>query len=257
MSLLSQVVSAKKTRPRRIILYGVEGIGKSTWAAGSPSPVFISTEDGISDIDVPSFPQARSYSHVMQATYELANQQHEFITLVLDSSDWLEKFIFTQVCDTTGAKSINDPYNNEVNYGKGYTLAMGLWDAWLELANQCREAGMNIVLIAHCHTPTFKDPSSDSYNRYEPKMHKTISERLREWCDEVFFANYETYTQEKTEGFTKRIVGVGNGSRVLHTTEMPSHKAKNRLGLPPQISMDAAEYWSYVEGKSNGQNTGE
>jgi len=257
MSLLSQVKSAKQNRPRRVILYGVEGIGKSTWAAGAPSPIFISTEDGISDIDVPAFPQATEFANVMQATYELSREDHQFKTVVLDSADWFEKFIFSQVCTDTGAKTINDPYNNEVNYGKGYDLAMVLWDAWIELADRCRDRGMNVVLIAHCHTPKFKDPSNESYNRYEPKMHKTTSERIREWCDEVLFANYETYTQEKTEGFSKRTIAVGTGSRVLYTTEMPSHKAKNRLGMPPTISMNPQEYWSYAEGEKNGEATGE
>jgi len=253
IDLLSQVKSAKQPKPRRILLYGVEGIGKSTWGAGAPNPVFISTEDGISNIDVPAFPQAEKYSDVMQATYELATRDHDFQTLVLDSADWFEKFIVTQICQTAGAKSINDPHNKEVSFGNGQLLAIALWDKWLEYVGLCRDKGMNIILIAHCHTPTFKDPSSESYNRFEPKLHKTINERLREWADEVFFATYETYVTKHEEGFSReRTQAIGTGRRILRCSEMPSHKAKNRLKLPAEIDFDSRVYWEYVKGSNSG-----
>lgn len=260
MSLLKQIKSAKQPKPRRIVLYGVEGIGKSTWAAHAPSPIFIPTEDGINHLDVPTFPHTKNFNDVMNATYALSSEKHEFKTLVMDSADWFEKFIFKQVCDETGAESINDPYNKQVNYGKGYELALVKWDEWLKWGGTCRDGGMNIILIAHCHTPNFKDPSTESYNRYEPKIYKTISERLREWADEVFFATYKVYTNTAKEGFSERTLATGVGERTLKCCEMPSHKAKNRLGLEEgvtEISMKPEEYWNLVSNCMKGGDNGD
>ncbi|WP_013626570.1 ATP-binding protein [Rubinisphaera brasiliensis] len=255
-SLLSQVTPTKKMAPRRILLYGVDGIGKSTFGAEAPKPIFINVEKGLDDIDAHAFPRAESYQDVMKQTYALATEEHDFQTLVVDTADWFERFIVHYICEKTGANSINDPYNDEVNFNKGIDLVLDWWEKWIDLADKCQEErGMNIILLAHCHTPKFKDPTTDSYHRYEPKLSKASSERLREWVHEVLFATYEVFTEEKDEGFKqKRNVGHGSGRRVLKTVRAPSHEAKNRLaGMPDEIELKFSEYWKYVKGAhSNG-----
>ena len=60
MSELEKIHTGKK--PPRIMLYGTEGIGKSTFAAQAPSPIFLPTEDGLGEIDCASFPLCKKYT---------------------------------------------------------------------------------------------------------------------------------------------------------------------------------------------------
>ncbi len=251
-SLLSKVRKTKSIqRPRRVLIYGTHGIGKSTFGSCAPSPIFVQTEDGLQDLDCESFPLAQSFTDVMQACWELSTSDHRFHTLVVDSVDWLERLIWKQVCEEGGKEDIG-----EFGYGKGYERASAKWDLFLKQIESCNvDKGMMIVLIGHAKIEKFANPETDSYDRYSPRLHKTSSAILQEWCDEVLFANYKVYTKKSEEGFDKtRTSGIGSGERVLKTTERPSHMAKNRLGLPDEIPLAFAEYAKYVPGLSkNGE----
>jgi len=43
MSLMNQIHTGRRIMPPRILMYGTEGIGKSTTAAQAPHPIFIPT----------------------------------------------------------------------------------------------------------------------------------------------------------------------------------------------------------------------
>ena len=216
--------------PRRIVVYGTHGIGKSTWAACSPSPIFIPTEDGLQDIPAMAFPVARSLADVIEAMTELATQAHEFKTAVIDSADWLERLVWQQVCDDGKKPSIGD-----FGYGKGYDSAATKFRELLNGLDYLRnEKRMQVILLAHCKVTNFKSPDTEAYNRYTPKLHELTAGLLQEWADEVLFANYKVYTRTDGKGFDERKLATG-GDRVLYTTERPSHLAKNRLQLPPEI----------------------
>ncbi len=60
MSLLQQVQRGRSHLPPRILVYGTEGVGKSSLAATTPKPIFIQTEDGLGEIDCDKFPLAKS-----------------------------------------------------------------------------------------------------------------------------------------------------------------------------------------------------
>ena len=83
-------------KPPRILIHGVHGVGKTTFAAGAPDPVFILTEDGLGTLEVPHFPLARTFDEVMQALAALYTEEHAFRTLVVDSVDWLEPLIHAE-----------------------------------------------------------------------------------------------------------------------------------------------------------------
>jgi hypothetical protein len=54
--------------PPRILIHGVAGVGKTTFAASADRPVIIATEEGLGTLDVPHFPLARSFTEVMEPT---------------------------------------------------------------------------------------------------------------------------------------------------------------------------------------------
>ena len=71
--MLDQIVSGREARPPRLLIYGSEGAGKSSFAARAPSPVFVQTEDGLSEIECSKFPLAKSLDDVGAALSALRN----------------------------------------------------------------------------------------------------------------------------------------------------------------------------------------
>lgn len=240
---LDQIQHGKQVRPRRVMVYGVHGIGKSTFGAMAPNPIFIPTEDGLADIDCAKFPKAQTYRDVFDAISTLYSEAHDFETVVIDSLDWLERLIWAEVCAKRNVKSIED-----IGYAKGYTFALTHWREVIDgLDALLAERRMNVVLLAHSQIEKFSNPETEAYDRYSPKLHKTASGMVQEWCDEVLFANYKVYTKSTDEGFDKtRVQGIGTGERVLRTEERPAHCAKNRLNMPLEIPLDWREYAKFL-----------
>ena len=241
--MVLQVSTGKKQAPRRVLLYGVQGIGKSSFGAQAPGAVFLPTEDGIDDIECARFPLATSYAEFMASLASLYTEEHEYKTLVVDSLDWLEQLIWAEVCRARRIQSIED-----VGYGKGYVLAVDTWRKVLDgLAAIRADRGMMIVLIAHAKIETFKNPEGDDFDRYQPRLHKFAAAVLQEWCDEVLFATYQTYTKATSTGFGQTTAkGVGSGARIMRTTERPSHQAKNRLNMPDELPFTWAAYAQFL-----------
>ena len=214
------------------------GVGKTTFAAGAPDPVFLLTEDGLGTLEVPHFPLARTFDEVMQALAALYTEEHGFRTLVVDSVDWLEPLILPRVCKDQGWGSIED-----AGYGKGYVAALDLWRQYLEGLNALRDdkGCMTIVQIAHTDIKRFDSPESEPYDRYVIKLHTKASALLQEHSDVVLFANYRVSTVKSDVGFNKKVTrALGSGERLLHTAERPAFLAKNRYGLPDTLPMSWA-----------------
>lgn len=238
-------------KPPRIIIYGPHGLGKSTFGSLAPKPVFIQTEDGLDAIDAAAFPLAKSFDDVLQYLGELADNDHDFKTLVIDSIDWLETLIWKKLLeerpmDEKGrkVKAIDD-----YGYGKGYGYAMDYWNMYINAINFLRqERDMMIIQTAHSHIRKFENPETDAYDRYEIKLHKTAAAKLQEHSDVVLFANYFVGIKNEDKGFGgERKRAIGSGDRLLYTEERPSFLAKNRYGLPQEIPFDKdGHYWNVL-----------
>lgn len=236
--MLSRVTSGKVMRPHLILIYGPDGIGKTTFASEAPQPIFLGTEQGTNFLDVARFPTPKNWNEIGEAIKELTFEPHDFKTLVIDSLDWLEPMLFEQICKEHGAKSIELAAGG---YGKGYTEAVERWGHFMKAINHLREArSMNVILIAHSETKTFNDAQLQiTYERYQLKLHKNASPKFKEWVDSVLFANFEVYT--KKEGSS--VQAFGEGERKIWTEGRPGYDAKNRMGLPNclPLSWDAYE----------------
>jgi hypothetical protein len=244
-TLMHQIHRGRRPKPRRVMLYGTHGIGKSTFGAMADRPIFVPTEDGLGDIDCESFPLARSLGDVMAALESLYTSEHEYRTVAIDSLDWLERLIWAEVCDDQGVDNIE-----KIGYAKGYTFAIDKWRTVLGALDALRsDRGMTIVLIAHAKIEKFENPETVPYDRYSPRLHKLASALVQEWCDEVLFATYRVHTIKVADGFDKaKHNGVGTGERIIRTTERPSHVAKNRLNMPDEIPLDWREYQRCAHG---------
>jgi hypothetical protein len=220
--------------PRRTLLYGLAGVGKSSFAATSRRPIFIPTEDGLDGIACDRFPLARSIQDIMDALDELRTGQHDYGTVVIDSLDWAERLIFDSVCSEFGVKYLEKA---DGGYGKGYTYTLPRWRKLLEALDTLRvDRGLSVILIAHAKSEKFQTPEDSACDRFAPRLHKLASALVQEWSDEILFATFSSVTNPRnnTSGEAPE--------RVMRTCEGPSHMAKNRLGMPAVLPLEWAAY---------------
>ncbi len=230
-----EVTSGIINSAQKVVIYGPEGIGKSTMAAQFPNPVFIDTEGSTKRMNVKRFPKPTSWEMLQNEIKEVMNRQ-EFKTLVIDTIDWAEQLCIKSVCDQHQKKGIED-----FGYGKGYVYEKEEFGKFLNLLADVAESGINVVLTAHAQVRKFEQPDDfGSYDRYELKLgQKTssqISPLVKEWADMLLFANYKTYAvavDDKGKKFRAQ-----GGERIMYTSHHPCWDAKNRDGLPPEMPFD-------------------
>lgn len=238
-----QIIKGKKRRPRRTILYGPHGIGKSTWASKAPRPLFIATEDGLDDIGSDRTPIITDLDVFHGVISDLIQQPHEYYTVVIDTLDWLERVIHKKVETANNKESID-----AMGYQYGYKLAVKHWDFILRSLDMLKESrNVWIIMLAHACAAKIEPPDGESYTRYELDLHKYVSPLLQEWADEVFFAGYSLKKIQQDEGFNrKRHIAIG-GDRIVYTCERPTHLAKRRINMPDEIALDFPTYMHYVK----------
>ena len=222
-----------QARAIRTVIYGPEGIGKSTLASQFPDVVFFDFEHGTDSMDVARFDTPEDFDGVLTLLNIIA-QEDVCKTVVLDTADKLEQLISRHVCLKYGISSIED-----AGFGKGYTY---LAEEWIELMKVCDkviDSGKNIVFVAHAQMRKFEQPDEmGAYDRWELKLSKKTSPLLKEWSDMLLFCNYKTnvVTDEKTK--SKKAVG---GKRVMYSTHKPCWDAKNRFNFPDSMEMSFSE----------------
>jgi len=227
------ILTGRIARPQKTVIYGPEGIGKSTLAGQFPTPVFIDTENGTHHLEVARIPAPKSWEEVTGAVHALSTEPHEFKTLVVDTADWLEKLLIDDICRRANKTSIE-----EFGYGKGYVVLAEEVTKFLASLNPLLARGMNILLLAHCRIAKFEQPdAAGAYDRYELKLTKQVAPLVKEWCDMLLFANYFTKVAENDSG-KKR--GVGGRERRLYTTHTAAWDAKNRHGFEEVLPFDFA-----------------
>jgi hypothetical protein len=249
---LSNIIKGIQPEPFRLLIHGTEGIGKSTFSACAPDPIFVQTEDGLSQIDVPKFPLAESFDAFTGYLNDLLNEKHGFQTVVIDSVDWLEKLAVHKVLeDNPKMKTLAD-----FGYGQGYARLIPLFEQIIDLLNRLRRLRkMNVVLIAHTKMEKVEDPNGSSYDQYAPRLDKRVNGMVREWSDLIAFATVEISRSTEKDGLKERVVAkavkdrTGN-DRVLILESSPAIVAKSRYTLPDKMPLDGnaffTELWNTI-----------
>ena len=233
-------LSKGRTRsPLKVVIYGPEGIGKSTFASQFPEPVFIDTEGSTRHMDVLRVdPAPRTWTELLVMVREMATTYADgYGTLVIDTADWAEKMCVEELCAHKQWKGIED-----AGYGKGYTYLAEEFGKLLNALEEVIRAGNNVVVTAHAAMRKFEQPEEiGAYDRWELKLQKKTAPLLKEWADAVFFANYKTVVVNVDDkGAAKGKNKVQGGSRVMYTSHHPVWDAKNRFGLPDELPFDYA-----------------
>ena len=224
------ITTGKIDRALKVVAYGSEGIGKTTFAAAFPEPLFIDTEGGTSHMDVRRINRPKSWSELLTIIGEVAATADVCKTLVLDTADWAEQLCVTHVCEKYKQSSIES-----FGYGKGYTYLAEEFGRLLTALDKVIDSGKNVVITAHAKMRKFEQPDEQgAYDRWEMKLSKQVAPLLKEWCDMLLFLNYKTYVIT-TDTNSKKAQG---GKRVIYTSHHPCWDAKNRHGLPEEMDLD-------------------
>ena len=238
-----QILTGRIARPQKAVIFGPEGIGKSTLAAQFPAPVFLDTEGGTHHLNVARLPAPKTWEDVTKAVAALATEAHDFKTLVIDTADWLEKLLVTHVCKQANVLSIED-----FGYGKGYVVLAEEFTKFLASLEPLLRRGMHVLLLAHTRIVKFEQPdAAGAYDRYELKLSKQVGPLVKEWCDVLLFGNYFTKVAESDSG---RMRGVGGRERKLYTTHTAAWDAKNRHGFNEMLNFEFAAIASAFSGST-------
>jgi hypothetical protein len=261
---LASISAEAQMKAPRIVLLGVEKIGKTSFACGSRvengvvteyglnNPVILSVkgEQGADTIPVPKFPIANSFSDVVEALGSLYTEKHNFGTLVVDSVSALEPLIWAETCQEAGVQSIEKVGGG---YGKGYTEALTKWRQLLDGIDALREhSGMASIIIGHTKVKTINNPDTDSYDAYHLDINDKAANLLFRWADLILFANTKVIVKKETTGFNAekhRAVDSTNGRRFVYTQKRPSHPGGGRgiYGrLPYELPLDWASFQTAV-----------
>lgn len=224
-----QIISGKIPTAKKVVVYGPEGIGKSTFASCFPDPLFIDTEGSTKEMDIKRLPAPTSWSMIKEEVQYILANPCICKTLVVDTADWAESLCSESICDGSKKTGIED-----FGYGKGYIYLAEEFGRLLNLLNDVVEKGINIVFTAHATMRKFEQPDEmGAYDRWEMKLQKKTAPLLKEWADIVLFANYKTYVvATDNKGDKHKAQG---GKRVMYTTHHSCWDAKNRYGLPSEL----------------------
>ena len=243
-----KIITGKIASPKKVLIYGPEGIGKSTFAAQFPEPVFIDTEGSTKDMDVARFEKASSWQMLMDQIRYVRQNPTTCRTLVIDTVDWAEQMCVADLCARYGKKGVED-----FGYGNGYVYAKEEFGRFLNALEEVVEAGVNVVLTAHAQMRKFEQPDEmGSYDRWELKLGKKTSSQTaplaKEWADMVLFANYKTIVVNVDgQGTQKGKNKAQGGKRVMYTTHHPCWDAKNRYNLPDEVPFEYASIRAIIE----------
>ncbi len=227
-----KIVRSGISRPPVLLLFGSHKLGKSTFAAGCPNPLFIQTESGLEGLDVDTFPLVNSLDEFHQAL-DSAEKTTGYKTLVIDSLDWLERLIFRHVC---AQHKVNDIA--QIGFAKGYVAAEALWGEIIDrLAVINKTKKMIIVLIAHATVQKIQDPEREDYDCMLPDLHKRSVNLLSEYVDILSYCSLKLTTVSKDKGPAKAKT---TGERVMYLTPRGGFTAGNRYGLPDSLPLSWA-----------------
>lgn len=227
-----QIIRGKIQSAQKVVIYGPEGIGKSSFLAQFPNIIFIDTEGSTKHLEVARTESPSSWTMLLEQVKYFIRNPHELGTLGIDTADWAEKLCARELC----AKSNKDGIEG-FGYGKGYVYLAEDFGQLLNLLEELVQRGVNVVFAAHAQMRKFEQPDEmGAYDRWEMKLTKYVSPMLREWADMVLFANYKTFVV-KADDKAKKGKAQG-GKRVIYTSHHPCWDAKNRHNLPEEIPLD-------------------
>jgi hypothetical protein len=219
-----------KKRGYVITIYGMPGIGKTTWANKAELPIIADIDKGCAHINCTSV-ESNSWND-LQNIVKWFKTQVDFQTLIIDTIDKLEPQLWRHVCLDRKEpwKSIESP-----GYGKGYAEAVEYWTKFLDEIKAIADSGKNIIFTSHNMIKSYSSPDSEAYDRYQLAIHHKAADQFFNSMDAVIFCQYEQFVQKNKSG---EFVGSTTKERIAICGESITAQCKNRFGMPEKLPFD-------------------
>ena len=244
--------SASSRTADGILVVGVEGIGKSTFAKDARTPLFADADNGLAELGVPAV-KIGSYGDVLSFIHEFPVLEYK--TAVLDTADRVDVLMQAHLCQTyKWTQGIESP-----GYGKGWQSLYELWDEFLDKLTDLRAKGVEVIMVSHAKVGTFKNPDGSDFSVYMPNIKEPIAAKIKAWASCVFFLNHDMDVEiaSKKTDVNARGKAVSSGTRVMYTIKRPQRDAKNRYSLPEVMPLSYAafdkertKFWAKVTAKT-------
>lgn len=205
-----------QSKPPILMVHGLAGTGKSTFAASSPGALFLFTENGQRGMKVRTLKDGHidSYDEFVAALDFIGKgvksgdiSFKDVQTLVVDTVDHLERHVLKAVADEYRHKAAADGMYEDVvsailafsdipakyNFDKWKSIDAKWEKVWLRI-ERLRSLGLTILGLCHSETRTVDDPNSDApYIRNDLSIDRKRAQSF--WVDEadgVGFIYYPT-----------------------------------------------------------------
>lgn len=219
---------------KKILLYGQEGVGKSTLASQFPNPVFIDCEGSTTQMNVRRLPKPDSWQMLCDET-DFILECKKYQSVVIDTFDWAERLAIQELCQEHKVNGIEG-----FGYGKGWQYEAEKISLYLDKLDKLISAGINVILLCHAITKKATLPEDVAeYDHWELKLgNKTtnkIAPLLKEWSDMTLFLAFRTnIVSVSKDGKKNKATAV---ERVMYTTKTAWWDAKNRFQLPDMLPL--------------------
>lgn len=237
-----EITKGKRYKPINIMVYGIHGIGKSTFPTEAPKPIYLGSEEN-DELDVDRLPKIMSWQELINQLEWLIKNDHGYQTLVIDTIDALQQIAQKDILDSQPGKTMATAFGG---FGKAYEKMSDMFlfirDEYLVKLRDVK--GMNIVILAHAEKSKHEDPmTATSFDHYSTALNKKIKPIFEDWVSAIFFATWQLFKAEFSDGKER---AVGDGTRILYTEERPSHVAKNRFSMPFEIEFNKTGAFSEI-----------
>lgn len=247
--MIKLVEKAKKPMGLRVVIYGQEGIGKTSLAQQIPNSVWYDLEDTVYDFGPGC--QAAETKGLTEASFmgdmqSLIRDHQGFKTVIIDTADALEEMIANDICKNKNIESLAS-----LDWGAGYNLIEEAFRRILDRATELMKSGMNVVFVAHSELVNQKLPGQrGSFDRDQLKLTKKVNPLFKQWADLMIFVYYKEQVSQDPK--TKQFIAQG-GLRFTSCDHTVTHDGKCRKyvkGFPNEVSLDRAfEYLPKVLSK--------
>lgn len=241
-------------KPPRIVLTAVPGFGKTTFGAQAPGAGIIMArgETGYETLlgvgRVPSIPAETVGS--FQALLDLCDAITDtnpipYRHLVFDALGGFERLCHETVCKDEFCGDWGE--KGFTSFQRGYDISVSLWLQFLSRLDRIHAAGCGIILLAHSQIKPFRNPIGPDYDKFVPDCHPKTWGVTHKWFDTCLFGTFKTVV-DKVDKKGMKGKAIGGTERVIYTTQSDAYDAKNRYGLPEEISIpdDYAKMWETV-----------
>lgn len=244
-------------RAPRILLIGVEKIGKTCFACGchfdengkmaeqglnNPVVIPVKGEEGIDGLEVPSFPTVQTFGNLLECTGALY-EENDYGFVVYDSASSIQPLIVQDVCEEFNVNNVR----KVPGFRTGEAAVEVRWRNFLNGIDGLRNNhNKGCVMICHTRIKKHKNPEGDDYDKYDVDLENDAAEMLKRWADVILFCNSKvTVKVDGKDGnfSTAKRTGkdITGGKRFLYTQHRPAHPGGGRgvYGmLPYELPLD-------------------